>query len=273
MNTLPFLAFGALALASTASLNAAIIYQETFDATVNNTSLASVGWAAHSTAGEVRTGNTTSMGLSNLVGRDGTANPQTTGFAYTFAGNAGTSSDGAAGTNNFTAGTNPGLIWTNEYTVDRSTQSLDSISFHMYNSSTTATARIVVQIGAQWYATDTQFSTTVSGGASGFAANAVLQTFAFTTAASSWRLLNFDAPPTTDGTALSVSSSTLASDLPSGNITAFGLFFDPTTGSNGSRFDTFTLSATPIPEPAGWSVALGGVVLACVAGRRCRRPR
>jgi hypothetical protein len=151
-----------------------------------------------------------------------------------------------------------GLAYTSEYVVDRSAFSISTISFYSNNTSAADSFRIALQIGGNWYATDTAFSrnSTTAGSPSNFPSNAELESFAFTDAAASWRALTF-----ASGTSLSLSGTTLGSNLPGGNITAFGLYSASNVGV--LRFDTFQISATPIPEPSAAGLLLvGGWLLA-----------
>jgi PEP-CTERM motif len=246
-----------------------VIYRETFgNSTGANASLTSIGWAVHSTGGLLRSADAANTGISNQVGgptglanvnAGGVSASETNGLAFSFASNAAT-----ANGNTFTAGNNPSLIWTNEYTVDRSVNEVTSITFNMFNSATANRARIAIQISTQWYATNFAFTTTATGGASLFATNSESKTFTFSSAAADWRELTFNGSLTANGSALSISAITLAASLPSGNITAFGMFMDPTSTSGGNnsgvRFDTYTINATAIPEPSSFA-ALAGIAL------------
>lgn len=89
--------------------------------------------------------------------------------------------------------------------------------------------RVAVQIDGVWYVTKALFSSPANVWSN--------QSFTFTPAAASWRLLDF-AP----GHALALGANPTA-DLPAGRITGFGLFTEAITGET-RRFDTFSVSAS-----------------------------
>lgn len=88
--------------------------------------------------------------------------------------------------------------------------------------------RVAVQIDGLWYVTKALFSSPANAWSN--------QSFTFTPAAASWRLLEF-----TPGHSLAMGANPTA-DLPAGRITGFGLFTEATTGET-RRFDTFSVSA------------------------------
>lgn len=111
------------------------------------------------------------------------------------------------------------------------------------NSTTSGTQRLAVQIGGNWYTTlDQVFTGPNVGGGSGFAAGA--SSHSVNLLGASWAALN-----TQDQLSLGA-----ATELPSGLVTAFGIFAvqsAPTT----NRFDSMQLAGTAIPEPATvWSL-------------------
>jgi hypothetical protein len=163
----------------------------------------------------------------------------------------------------------PGAVnWiadTSAYTVNTANYSINDISFYSGNNFTASLEHIVVQIDGVWYATVQTFGNAVAvGSASGFAANAQLDTFTWTTAASAWETLNY-----TPGSTLSL-GSVLGSNLSGDNITAFGLYSDGTGASSTMRADTFQIDATPVPEPSSVALVLSGVGL-LMGFRRSRK--
>ncbi len=71
------------------------------------------------------------------------------------------------------------------------------------------------------------------------------------------------------GTELSLAAGNLASDLPSGDITGFGLLVETELGTR--RFDTFQIDATVIPEPASAALLIGAGLWASFLRRRTGR--
>lgn len=147
------------------------------------------------------------------------------------------------------------FIWTDEYTVDRSTNNVTQISWYQGNETKTDQDRVAIRIGSDWYVSTQIFNqSTDIGSANDFKTKAVQKTFTFSTNASDWQTLNF-----TSGTSMSL-GSVLSSDLPAGNITAFGLYTDYKTKT--FRFDTYEIQADSIPEPAALGLlGLGGLLL------------
>lgn len=120
----------------------------------------------------------------------------------------------------------------------------ESVKFSWYegNADATATMQLIVQVGGQWYAGATAFSTPATT-LGQFAANAELKEVVYNPAAVNWLTLNFDGSydsgtdtGTDSTTALSLGAAP-SSDL-SGMITAFGLYI---TGPATRRFDTFQI--------------------------------
>lgn len=100
--------------------------------------------------------------------------------------------------------------------------------------------------------------TNAVGAAGDFKTKAELKTFTFSTNASDWQILNF-----TSGTSMSL-GSVLSSDLPAGDITAFGLYTNYKTKT--FRFDTYEIQADPIPEPPHWACWAWAAFRCCVGG-------
>jgi PEP-CTERM motif len=142
------------------------------------------------------------------------------------------------------------IATTSAYTIDTSAYAIQDISFYSGNNFTTSLEHFVVQIDGNWYASTQTFGNSAAVSSAGnFAAQAQLDTFTWTTAASAWETLNY-----TPGTTLTV-GSVLTSPLSGDNITAFGLYSDGTGVSSTIRADTFEIDATPVPEPGSLALA------------------
>jgi hypothetical protein len=244
------------------------IYREVFgNNTAGNNLLSTVGWSGAwgPTATDSSNPSPNNFGISAALG-----DPQNLDNI-----NAGGPSPSMANGLVFTSGTGAAAanwIAYTTYTVDPTATPIQDISF--YAGSTVNGSfgipwfRIAVEIGGNWYASTAAFNNSVSvATASVFNSQAQKVTFNWTTAASAWDSLSF-----TPGTTL-VLGSTLASPLPGGNITAFGLYSDqePGTAGPGSatrRFDTFQID--PVPEPSSVVLVLSGVGL-LISLRRSRK--
>ncbi len=243
-----------LASASLASLvvpsTAAVIYRETFGATTDQTVLTAAGW--NGLVGATAAAAVTSQfSLSSAAGRPadldnvnaGTSASQSQGFVFN-----------SNNTSNI-------LLYTAEYPVDTSLNQITTITFYVGNSGNGAQLaangfRVALEVGGNWYASDQLLvNSTGVANAAAFGANAQQVTFNFTSTAAAWRSLTVN-----PGTSLALGPA-LGADLPSGTITAFGVYSD-TGSSQTRRIDTFEINAEAIPEPsAALSTALGALLL------------
>jgi hypothetical protein len=265
---------------------AVVIYREQFGRTVGvggNQSINQFDWALH--GGATATNNNGTNTSSNTAGK-----PQNVGNV-----NAGEST--AALTNGYafrdTASTL--LFWTPEFSFDPADYEAGSVQFKWYQGNANGNAgnsfgtpqsfQLAVQIGGQWYLNNTSFGNTsvIAGGNfqlgddngnGDISGNhgAELKTLTFDPTAANWSAFTFDGTFSTSthtaaaGTTMTA-GSVLGSNLPAGAITAFGLY-SPEALAGNRRFDTFTIEATPVPEPAALAGALLGVGL---LGRTRRR--
>lgn len=151
------------------------------------------------------------------------------------------------------SGNNPHLVYTTEYTINRTTSPTFSVSWYQGNAIDHTPMQVAVHVGADpltgWYVDDALYQdATVVTSAAGFAAGAELMTFAFSSA--TWGALSLDSYDH-----ISSAPTTFATSLPMGDITGFGLYYDGTEDLNGVvRFDSYTVTGT-VPEPSGLLLA------------------
>jgi hypothetical protein len=222
-----------------ATAKAAVIYRETFgNTTGSNVALPAGGWTSTSNGGSgwrssPNTGRATD--LPNVSA--GTTSSQSIGYLLN--------------TTNTVS-----IIYTTEYVIAQTViPDLATISWYQGNNTPSET-RVIVQIGGSWYATTETFTNTAVASNANFGAEAEVQVFNWTTSASSWRALTVSGSTETLG-------ATLTESLPTGQITAFGLYFAATSSQ---RFDTFEIQTIPEPHLA----ALGGLGTLILLIRRRR---
>ncbi len=234
-----------------------VVYREIFARPTGSSGPASMSgynWYAHRTADATQVTN--HLGSTNLQwavsaatgspsNLDGVNSNQTTtdtalGFGFFFS--------------NQTAA--PTLLWTDEYSV--SLADITRFDWQQGNSAATETLQLAIRVGSDWYVSD---QSNTNAAVSTFSTQAEQKTQLM--AGSEWSSLTF-----TPGSALSIGST---ATLPlSGTVTAFGLFSASHTAFTTLRFDTFTITATPIPEPSSIGLLLGGVVMLTGVSRRRR---
>jgi len=243
----------ALSYAVAQTAQAAVIYRETFGAKDNDTAPSTVGWKANVnaagnaslTAALLGTGNNGSGPQTNV--NAGNIDPGLNGVFYM------SSTFGARA-----------LMWTEEYLVDRDLNSITSISYQQGNSASANATRVAIRIDSKWYVSTTATSNSNPNYFNPFNSNALLVTLPFSTAASAWSNLTLT-PGTSLAIGLALSASNPLLPLPTGNITAFGLYTDSVTDI--IRFDNFTINAVPVPEPTAFA-ALSAAVLVVLRRRR-----
>lgn len=152
----------------------------------------------------------------------------------------------------------PYLIWTNEYSIDRSayTDLTFSTKTNVGGNTTLADAmRMAVRIGDDWFVSDPAVQPTATtwanSGTTGLASGSL---------SGQWRTLEF-----TPGSPFVMGDF---APLPAtGNIDAFGIFAD--SKSVNVRFGSYQVEGTPVPEPA--SAGIVAVAVSALALRRSRR--
>ncbi len=144
----------------------------------------------------------------------------------------------------------PVLHWTDEYTIDRGYWDVYDVQWRQRNQSAADATQVAVRIDDDWFVSEQSFS------------NPASDTWAFMRlnfGRASWLELDFE-----PGSLLALGSP--VSLLPSGDITAFGLFIN--NAVNTHRIDSFTISAVPEPHSAA---ILAIAVLGFALGRPRRR--
>src|SRR5882724_10474858 len=225
-----------------------VIYRETFgrpSSPTTNMNPTVWGWAYFGLNGARVTTNTGVNGTD--VGRP--ANVANV--------NAGLDSDGtlAAYTNGF-AYSDQGTLstyLTTEYTVNVASYNSGSINFSWYqgDAAIVSKARLLVRVGGNWYVGAQVFTNSTAVVLGTFQSASELKTVIYDPTAANWLTLNFDGSyDAATSTTVNSTKGSLAigsapgSDL-SGDITGFGLYFDRNGGSGNTRFDSYTVQATP----------------------------
>ena len=216
------------------------------------------------TATESGTPSPNNFGISNAAGSPGNLDNINAGGASLSMAN------GLAFTTGTGASLNNWIAYTTGYTVDTTATPVQDVSFYAGSAANGTFGipgfRIAVQIDGNWYASSQVLANTVAvASAANFNTLAQQVTFNWTTTASAWDTLTF-----VPGTSL-VLGSTLTSDLPSDNITAFGLYSDQEAGGGNAtrRFDTFQIDA--VPEPGSAALALFGIGILVTSLRRSQK--
>lgn len=211
-------------------------------ATLGSSTVTSLGWNA----------NYTPTGTNAIVSSGGEyvayrpSAPTTNALPAVNSGTANTNPDwGFFGVNSSGgAGGAPNIAWTSEYTIRKSSYDFDTLVFSWYqgDASTSDNCRLAVQINGNWYATTNTFSTPAMS-ADNFPTTGVKETYQFTPTNTAWMSLDF-----TPNSSL-VLGLVLTTNLPDGDITAFGWFTASAAGDN-LRFDTLEIDAVPLVNTA-----------------------
>ncbi len=231
------------------------IYREVFGNNTNvNLNLSIVGWSGAwgPTATDSSNPSPNNFGVSSSLGDPNNLDNINAGGASLSLAN------GFAFTSGTGASLNNWIAYQTLYTVDTTANPIQDISIYAGSAANGTYGipgfRIAVQIDGNWYASTAVLANTVavSSGAN-FNSQAQKVTFNWTTAASAWDSLTF-----VPGTSL-VLGSTLTSDLPGDNVTAFGLYSDQEAGGGNAtrRFDTYQIDT--VPEPGSIVLVLSGV--------------
>lgn len=268
-------ALAVIAFSCLPSQGADVIYRETFGRTngsTGNLNPSIFGWQHFLASGSAETGG-------NGISADGTGKPIDVANV-----NAGPNRDGDFSAQpegwHYLDGTRR-MSFTPEYQLNLA-DVVGSLTFSWYqgNAQILAGTHLILRLGSTWYvsaAGKTNTAAVTAGANFGLeTGGAGLMSVVFDPAAANWNLLNFDGD--FDHVSLTRTASTLGAptagatpgaDL-AGTITAFGLWRPrDNTGFGNSRFDTFTLEATLVPEPTTFALLVVGV-LGFLACRLCR---
>ncbi len=238
------------------AVQAEVIYRETFgrpDSPTTDMSLVFWDWADYSSNGHwVPNVTTNATDPTNIVanfGVNGTNSGRPTDVANV---NAGPNSDGTFGAYArsvhyfLTAGGQPSLSWTPEYSLNPANYTGLAFSWYEGNANAADSQRLAVKVGSQWYVSAASFSSPATTLAQ-FTTNAQLNTVSYDPAAANWLTLDFNGgydTATNVGTDSSVALAVGAApgaDL-SGNITGYGILIQGAAGTR--RFDTFQIDGT-----------------------------
>lgn len=225
-----------------AQVDAAVLYQETFDNTTDQapiTNLDGWNWAVNDGAGS-NTGNRQFGLLSSNAGVGGDP-----GFAYNFSG----------------VGARAILAWYDDAVFSQS--DVTALSAFIGHSNAGNETRFAVRIetidGPEWFVT-TAFGTNNVGAATNFASGAIEFSVPFTTDGAQWRALAFDGLVGDASSGFDLfngAQSGMVDDLPAGDITAVGVY-SYTQNNSVTRLDNFTV----VPEPASLTLlTLGGLAM------------
>ncbi len=266
----PVLTCGLVWLAASQVTYATVIYRETFgNASGSAAAFSSVGWqwVIGNSNGTANIGTTLTGGIYNIASTSGSPinldNINAGSSASQEKGYISRSANGA-----FAYPYRRVAGWTEEYSVDRDAWNVDSINFYMSASATSGIFQVLLRIhpdvgSDQWVVSDQQFSVP-----SGSLNTWLQKTLDFTTA--DWRSIGF-VPPTTDGTGSFPAPGALLSNLPAGDITAFGFFSPPNNSKDAIlRMDTYEINVSPVPEPGTFAMLLFGSVMLWVVGKKRR---
>jgi|GEM_PF-5416106 hypothetical protein len=209
---------------------------------------------------------TSTVGWVGLVGSEASTNASSR--VYVAPPNGNPSSDGA-GYLAFTPGSGADDKIFTATTLFSSPLDLQgaTISWTMGNSTVNATVQLLVNVGGNWYASNTVFQN-AGMTATVFAETAtsdVLRTLDFSTAKENWRSFTL-----TSGVVMSLGDP-LENDLSSSLVSGIGFFVTfPSTATNGTaRIDTLTIvGPASIPEPGSAALLLGMGAMAWTASRR-----
>lgn len=233
---------------ATATAPAAVVYREIFpnDTGANTAAGEAGGWylnqgdlGAAATANYLLSGGDSAVTDEQWVNSGGVGEATANELAFGFL---------------FRGGNNSGkhLYWTDEYSINLDTMTLESISWYQKNGNAGGSAasdaiRVVLRVGDDWYVSVDAFTNP---------ADTWAQNILTLDENTQWYALAF-----TPDTTLAMDSNSVVSLPATGTLSAFGLYTDSKTGGSGRfhRFDNYTINA--VPEPATIGLAAAGALL------------
>lgn len=242
-----FLATAALSFAIAAPLQAALVYSELFpNADSTDDEVTTAGWISYSGPNA-----TLFTGTGNnkiyIPGGFGNGNPQARGFLAL----------NALPSTNY-------VTYESGLNINPANGALNFSWQHHASVTGNAEARLLLQIGGQWIATNQVYNPAGIGTLADFGAaagaGAFTNSFTFSTAASEWRDVTF-----TPTIGLSISGTARTTDLTVAPITAIGFYYTA-SGTVSTRIDT--LQVDQVPEPHLTALLLAGGL--GIAARRRR---
>jgi len=254
-------ALAVFALTASAT-QAQVLYRQTYGTTSNNSSFSNVGWtvATGATATNYTSTFNTADGLGGWLNNSG-GTPQNLPNVNT-GGTSASESLGLAVVSLTNSSNRLGMLYTTQFSLNPADYAGLTFSWNQGNASTNIAYRVAIQIGGSWYASSQSFAnTTAVGSVANFATQSEAKSFAFSNLAASWLALDF-----TLGSELELGSA-LSSNLPTGNITGFGIYMASSSGAT-ARMDTFTITA--VPEPTTSAMLLLGAAGSLLISRKRR---
>ncbi|PAW79502.1 MAG: hypothetical protein B9S32_02890 [Verrucomicrobia bacterium Tous-C9LFEB] len=136
------------------------------------------------------------------------------------------------------------------------------------NSNVAMGVRFLVQIGSNWYASDSLIATPTAAVNTTFSdvGTAAQVSFAFNSLKTTWRDFTLIDGGSTGTGAMALGSTTLSSDLDTSLVTGIGFY---QTGGGVTRIDSLVIST--VPEPGTWALLVLSVSLGIILTRMRRR--
>lgn len=136
------------------------------------------------------------------------------------------------------------------------------------NSNVAMGVRFLVQIGSDWYASDSLIATPAAAVNTTFSdiGTTAQVSFAFNSLKTTWRNFTLVDGGLTGTGAMSLGGTTLASDLDTSLVTGIGFY---QTGGGVTRIDSLVIST--VPEPASWALLVLSISFGAALNRARQR--